>query len=455
MIKSPPQYSELLPDPWSWILANQPQHLGAYSLYSQPTDMRGKYLPFDEFRFRVAAGLDTRVAWAITREARRKLAQPLLMMGYPAGILPYYPTAMIQKAAMLADQATTTPVLEWTLKNLGEDQHLAYLMGDLLEDESISSSQLEGAATTTLVAKDMLKRRREPRTVDERMIRGNFRMMQYAWEQRHADFSKALISDLHRVGTEGIDDASYGPGLFRATNDVVVEDGEGNVVHQPPPAEVLDARMETLGAWINTTHDDINSISFIHPLIKAMCIHFALGFEHPFKDGNGRVARALFYWFLFKKNYGAFRYISISNLLKKANARYARSYLYTETDEMDMTYFIEYQCSIVMRAIAAFKRHCQKVLDDVQLVNQWLHQSDIYRQLSEKQRALVHIAKVNQTILFTARYAEEKLGCSYNTAAAALNGLVELGVFAKQKDGKEWVYRLLNLIAMGSSGNKN
>ncbi len=51
---------------------------------------------------------------------------------------------------------------------IGEQKHLDYLLNDLIEDEAISSSQLEGAATTTKVAKDMLKRERKPRSIDEK-----------------------------------------------------------------------------------------------------------------------------------------------------------------------------------------------------------------------------------------------------------------------------------------------
>ena len=37
---------------------------------------------------------------------------------------------------------------------------------------------------------------------------------------------------------------------------------------------------------------------------------------------------------------------------------------------------------------------------------------------------------------------KESLGCSDNTARDALNGLVELNLFDKAKEGKEWVFAL-------------
>jgi Fic family protein len=342
------------------------------------------------------------------------------------------------------DQNATTAALEWTINKIGEGQHLQYLFNDLVEDESISSSQLEGAATTTRVAKDMIKRKREPRTLDERMILGNLKMMSFAWNNRNLEITSAFIKEMHKVGVEGIDNDKYAPGAFRVGDDVIIGDDYGNIFHQPPSADGIELRLTMLCDWINTDHDDISSGTYIHPLIKAICIHFVIGYEHPFNDGNGRVARSLFYWFLFKKNYGAFRYISISNILKDAYAQYGKSYLYTETDDMDMTYFIEHQCSVIMQAVTAFKSHCQKTIESIESFNKWLFNSGIYGKLSEKQRIIFQVAKSNASTVFTARYVEEKLNCSYNTAATVLNGLVELNLFNKQKDGKEWIYSLRN-----------
>ena len=36
----------------------------------------------------------------------------------------------------------------------------------------------------------------------------------------------------------------------------------------------------------------------IHPVIRAILLHFWLAYDHPFEDGNGRTARALFYWYM-------------------------------------------------------------------------------------------------------------------------------------------------------------
>ncbi len=442
MIKRPPPRSKLPKDAWEWIYKHEPDNILNYVQFYNSIDNKGRYLAFDEFRHRVSKELSIDAAWALTKEIRRQSNTNLFILGVPPSFCPYIDTSLIQKTKTLVDQSTTTAALEWANRKIGEEQNFSYMLEDLVEEEAISSSQLEGAATTTLIAKDMLKRKREPRSMDERMIIGNFKMMRFVWDKRAEFLTIDLIRELHAIGVTGIDDEKYTPGAFRLNDNVFVGDIDGNILHQPPPVAGLEGRLQSLCDWINADHDEIESQSYIHSLIKAICVHFAIGYEHPFNDGNGRVARALFYWFMFKKDYGAFRYISISNLLKEAATQYGKSYLYTETDEMDMTYFIEYQCSIIMRAVNAFKLHCQKAVTGIEEFNKWMFNSGVYGKLSEKQKIVFQVAKSSTNTVFTARYVEEKLGCSYNTAATVLNGLVDLNLFDKQKDGKEWIYSL-------------
>lgn len=343
-------------DPVFDLLTKSPhkERLSQYLSLLKPLDEQGRYLPFDDLRYRWASGLDSNLCWALVKKARTAQYVSLLPLGEPMQWGNFVLTPMAQKAISSVDRQTTTAALEYMTSQIGESAHFSYLLNDLIEDEAISSSQLEGAATTTRVAKDMLKRHRLPRTPDERMVIGNFKMMNLAWEKRYEPLSVELITALHRVGVSGIDDAQYSPGDLRVNDDVVVQDGQGNTVHVPPPAAGLAARLRVLSKWINQSHDDPHRVDYLHPLIKGIALHFALGYEHPFRDGNGRVARALFYWFMFKNDFSAFRYIAISVLLRNAPVKYGRSYLNTKADDLDLTYFIDFQCWVVLRAVSSF-----------------------------------------------------------------------------------------------------
>lgn len=422
------------------ITKKHPDQLEQYLEFYNPMDEKGRYLPYDELRHRIDSGLDHRLVWSLTKLSRLRQQAALIELGEPEQQCYYMLTPLIQKAVSEVDRNTTSASLEWISSKIGEKSQLEYLLNDLIEDESISSSQLEGAATTTQVAKELIKKRRRPRSEDERMILGNYKMMLHAWEARNQPLSLDLIRDLHRIGVEGIDDDTYSPGYFRKSNNVHVVSSDGDIVHTPPPYKSLKIRLNKIIDWANTHHDENEDFTYIHPLVKAIVLHFCIGYEHPFRDGNGRVARALFYWYMFKKDFAAFRYIAISVLLKKAPAKYGKSYLYTETDQMDLTYFIEYQSSIVIRAIDKFKKAYKKAATDIEEFNKWLFASGLYSKLSDKQRIVFQVAKSGTSVGFTIRSVEKNLGCSYNTAASVLNGLVDMKLFKRVKEGRSWVY---------------
>jgi Fic family protein len=431
-------------DPVFDLLVRPPhkQRLADYLALLKPFDDQGRYLPFEALRYRWPVGLDAKLCWALVKKARAVQQVNLLPLGDPVQWGKYVLTPLAQQTISLVDRQTTSAALDYMTSQIGERAHFSYLLNDLIEDEAIASSQLEGAATTTRVAKDMLKHQRQPRTPDERMVVGNYRMMNFAWEKRDEPLSVELIAAIHRVGVTGIDDEQYSPGVFRTNDEVVVQDGAGNTVHKPPPVEGLPARLERLSDWINRADGRIQQGIDLHPLIKAITLHFALGYEHPFRDGNGRVARALFYWFMFKNEFSAFRYIAISLLLRNAPVKYGRSYLHSEADELDLTYFIEFQCSVISRAVGGFIDVYRKSAAYAEDFERWLMSSEFFNRLTKKQQAVYQVAKSGTAKEFTTGNVMEHLRCSYKTAMSTLEGLVQLQIFERRKMGREWVFFL-------------
>lgn len=447
MIKKPPVFD------LAEFTAESPQLLSSdakaapeYLRHTTPLDDKGRYLHYDEFRHRVKAPANPEIAWRFKKFARfiqTSHTFPLGEVGNGEGNLVgrLYLTPTIQRVTSLVDQQATTAQLEWMMAKVGEQDQVKYLLTDLIKDEAISSSQLEGAATTTIVAKDMLRQDRPPRTADERMIIGNYLMMDYAWKHREAPLTIELIQTLHQIGVEGIDDDKYKPGVFRMDDTVVVADYDGDIVHQPPKAELLEVRLQQLCDWVNNQHN-VESRAYIHPLVMATLLHFRIGFEHPFRDGNGRVARGLFYWFMFKHDYGAFRYIAISTLLKEAATQYGKSYVYTETDDMDLTYFVDYQCSIIQQALNRFTETCQEKIVAMQHFNNWIYSSGLFKELKEKQRSILFKFLNTSGWKISANIVSKELGCTYNTAANALKGMAKLGLLNTEVDGRQTLYSI-------------
>lgn len=403
---------------------------------SSAVDGQGRYLPFDDFRMRVRKPANENVAWLFKRLARHNQSFKVMEIGDDRAPATLHVTADMQRICSLVDKNATVAALTVMKQEFGEERYADYLLQDLVDEESISSSQLEGAATTTIVAKEMLSEKRKPRTPDERMVLGNWHMMKKAMELSDRPLSIELLLELHSAGVLGIDDEKYTPGEFRTKDDVVVEDGEGGVVHTPPLAAGIRDRLMRLCEWANTPHDGPDSPNYIHPLIKAMILHFNIGFEHPFRDGNGRVARALFYWFMFKHGYRTFEFVSISALLKKAATAYGKSYVHTEHDALDLTYFVHYQCGIVERALDGFLDRFGDGLRKM-LATEMAVRSQMKITPKDLDVAMALAAKSASGSESTVSALSKTTGAAYNTVSGAIKKL-EKGQMVVEREGKRY-----------------
>lgn len=402
-----------------------------------------KYLHYDQLRHRISAKEELDLLWRGLHFARMLSAKWLdlkaegdTQLTAPAPKINI--TSLMQKSCSIVDRLTSSAAeAERHAKFNAEN----YLMTELTAAESIASSQLEGAATTSRVALEMIKLGRHPRDDSEKMILGNYRMMQYVSARGDKPFEVKDILHLQSVAVSGIDDEKYSPGeLRRESDNVVVVDHEQNILHTPIAAEYLDAALKQLCVFINTPHETAEDESYLHPLVKAAVIHFMMGYLHPFRDGNGRTARALFYWYMLKCGYSAFRYISISKLLKNAPAKYVRAYLYSETDELDLTYFVDYQCEIVSRAVKEYTDYIRDLLIARGELAGWLYSTGLADKVNTRQLALATSAIQNPGVIFTAAEVSQQMNVSDNTARDDLKKLTELGLMRSMKEGKGHVY---------------
>jgi Fic family protein len=127
----------------------------------------------------------------------------------------------------------------------------------------------------------------EARTEDWHAVMGYRRAMTYVLQlagDPHFGYSAALVRSLHFMMTDY--DLAAGPGLWRPGALWVRNDKTGNVVYQAPDAEVVPSLIEELVAQLSSAPD-------APPMIHAAMAHLNLVMIHPFRDGNGRMARCL------------------------------------------------------------------------------------------------------------------------------------------------------------------
>lgn len=309
-----------------------------------------------------------------------------------------------------------------------------YLVSSLIE-EAITSSQLEGALTTRVVAKEMIRTGRRPRDVGEQMILNNYATMRHIGELRESTLTPETVLGIHRMVTgETLDDAGAAGRLRTSDERVVVGDLYGQVFHDPPDARQLRTRMEAMCDFANGRAPDY----FIHPVVRAIILHFWLAYDHPFVDGNGRTARALFYWAMLHSGYWLFEFISISSVLRKAPAKYGRSFLYTETDDCDLTYFLLAQVEVIRRAIDGLHAWIDRKKTGIQEAEAQVRRLGVF---NHRQAAVIRHALRHPGQLYTFVSHQRSHGIVYQTARTDLLGLSERGILEKAKRGRENIFR--------------
>jgi Fic family protein len=311
-----------------------------------------------------------------------------------------------------------------------------FLVNSLME-EAIRSSQLEGATTSRTIAKELLRSEREPRDRSERMIVNNYRALQFMRNEMGGALTPGSVLELHRILTEGTLDDPSAAGRLQTPGEervAVFDRDDGRRVHVPPPAEELPERLERLCAFANEGED---SEQFIHPVIRAILLHFGLAYDHPFVDGNGRTARILFFWSMRERDYWLVEYLSISRILREAPGKYGQAFLETETDEGDTTYFLIHQLQVIERAIAEMHAYLARKIGEIKEIEELLHDRDGF---NHRQLALLSDALRHPGRSYSLKRHAETHRVTHETARADLSQLVECGLLARRKIGREYAF---------------
>lgn len=402
-------------------------------------EVGGHYEHWDHLRHLTPpAGLEAEAWWLGIKFARHALSRDLPLQdkqGRPIRIV--LADSLQRRLFLVARDASGALQGDGGIHS--ETMRERYLMRSLIE-EAMTSSQLEGAATTTQVAKEMLRSGRAPQDYGERMIANNFRAMTELKRWLDRPLTPATVFEIHRMLTDGTLRDPSAAGRFRKPDEnIVIEDETGHVLYVPPPPSELPARLKALCDFANQGDNDEH---FIHPVVRAIIIHFQIGYDHPFVDGNGRTARALFYWSMLRSGFWMTEYFSISSILRQAPGQYSRSYLYTETDESDATYFVSHQLDVLIKAIAGVHGYIARK-QRVQAEAKTLLKpgSKLARMLNHRQRALLLNALKHPDKEFSIAVHQRTHAIAYDTARTDLLGLVSNRLLQQERRGKAWVFR--------------
>jgi Fic family protein len=381
-------------------------------------------------------GLSHHEWWLATKLARRALLRPLPLRSRDGRRFFYGIPDEVFRLLHYVDQRTSGEIAMTEVVTADDQARQHYMVNSLME-EAIRSSQLEGATTSRRVAKELLRSGRDPKDRSERMILNNYRALQFMRSTGDQITPEAVL-ELQRVLTDGTLDNPDAAGRLQRPDEerIAIYDRQtGELIHRPPPADQLPERLRALCAFANEDPDEAEQ--FIHPVVRGIVLHFWLGYDHPFEDGNGRTARALFYWYMRTHGYWLVEYLSISRILRKAPSTYTRSFVYSETDEGDTTYFLLYQLEVIQRAVTELHRYLGKKMAEVRSVEKLIKGSTHF---NHRQLALLGDAVRENGHVYTMQSHSRSHNVTHETARSDLADLSDLGLLEKRRTGRRYTF---------------
>jgi len=393
-----------------------------------------EYLYWDKFKHKaMPEGLKPEEAWAIVKRSRQASFQVIPLFDRKQELFIYFMSVSIHKFLHLIDRGMEKVITEVLTGQTAKEYQLNSIM-----EEAIASSQIEGAATTRAVAKEMLGAGRPPKNKDEKMIVNNFKTISLLKEYLGEQLTPEIVMSIHASMTEGLLD-ELKAGKFRDDENAYEKDKikvfapDRSVLHTPPLSSELEERMELMCRFANEEDEYI----FIHPVIKAIILHFWLAYEHPFEDGNGRTARALFYWYLLKHDYPLFEFLSISSVINKKRTQYYKAFLYSEIDDNDLTYFIMFHLKAIEEALDEVVAYIKRKKEEKKGVIDFLK---MYPSLNDRQLSLLADALEKPEATYTFEKHARVHGVVRQSARTDLLGLKDLGLLDMRKEGRKFVF---------------
>lgn len=282
--------------------------------------------------------------------------------------------------------------------------------------EALISSQIEGTQCTL---DDVLDPEVEANAnLDVSDVINYVKATQYALKRlERLPLCCRLIREIHEVLIENVRGQDKTPGEFRHSQNWI---GPANCSlkdarYIPPNVEDMQTAMSDLEKYINENVD-------YDPLIRAALIHYQFETIHPFLDGNGRIGRLLILLYLMEQRLIEKPVIYISYFLKKNQIEY-----YDRISEVRRTGNFEQWIRFFLEAVS------KAASDSLEAIRQLsvLHDTNVEK-LPKTTRSKDNLRAVfdyiEQYPIIDMKRTAKELEVSYNTVAAAVRKLVELGI---------------------------
>ena len=386
-----------------------------------------RYFNKKEIMYRLPSSVPINKFWPELSQARKNIQVPLLDKGEQ--------NMWFCRQSHLNERLNQIDIVaKSNIYNYIPDQMQSAVIFDALINEAFNSSVIEGAFSTKKRSREMIKNKETPKDKSELMIINNYEALEFVLENLEKPINEDIVLTIYRIVTKNTLDAKDQVEKYRDDAVFVIDPNMPDPIYEGPDQQKVQVMMDSL-------FDFINSEDGLHPICKSAIIHFYLVYIHPFFDGNGRTARCIAYMYLLQKGYDAFKFFSLSSLVKEARSKYYKAIKDVEDNESDITYFIIFYSKMILQSVSNILDILKK--ETVKsIILQGIKKNRIVLSNRQKQAINTFIKKDKEITI--AEY-QKKYNVAYQTARTDLLQLEEIEVLTKTKEGKKFVFRITEL----------
>ena len=300
-----------------------------------------------------------------------------------------------------------------------------FFLDSVLLNESYKSTQIEG---TQISQDEMYYLKYLEKTDDNLEIQNLKKTIEYAYERVNAGerISMSLVNEMHKIILESVRGAEKSPGQIRTTQNWIGPRGvgiEGATFIPPAPDEVYELLIN-LYEYMND--------EFIDPvLINVALSHVQFETVHAYRDGNGRVGRALIpvQMAMFDDSEPI---LFLSEILELYKPSYQRNLM--ECRKGNVIGYLKFFLQCVIDQCNSFNAKIERI--------KIIYKEDMNKIESIKGNSVYKLMPIIiKQIVFTKKEIVELSGVSSNAVSNIINKLVELGVIVPDSTVMKKGYR--------------
>ena len=300
-----------------------------------------------------------------------------------------------------------------------------YFLDSIILSESLKSTQIEG---TQISQDEMYYLKYMPKTDDNLEIQNLKKVIEYAknYLVENNDINIYFVNDIHKILLDSVRGNEKEPGKIRSIQNWIGPAGCGinEAIFVPPIPEDVPILLNNLFKYMND--------NFIDPIFINLAIsHYQFETIHAYRDGNGRLGRALISIQLAKLTEDE-PILFLSEVLELYKPSYHK--FLNESRKGNIVGFIKFflqciieQCNNYIAKINMIKKIYKKDMEKIKSLNS----NAVYRVMP----AMMH------QIVFTKKEIEDETGVSRNTISTLIEQLINLGIIVNDSTHAKLGYR--------------